>query len=62
MDPLEIDVQGTSSDSVTPQVITLNSLCFKISMKICPSVKRWTCNACTSMCTIMCAASDEEEK
>lgn len=57
MDPLEIDVQATTNDSASPQLITLNGICFKVSMKICPSVKRWTCNACTSTCTIMCMTS-----
>ena len=60
MDPLELDVQG-KSNSISPQFITVNAFCFKISMKICPSVKRWTCNGCTSTCTILCTTSAENE-
>lgn len=62
MDPLEIDVQATSNKSATPAVFTFNSFCFKVSMKVCPSVKRWTCTGCTSTCTLLCMSSDEADE
>lgn len=60
MDPLEINVSGTANTNA-PQIITLNNLCLKVSMKICPTVKRWTCTGCTQMCTSFCTMSEEDK-
>lgn len=61
MDPLELDIVFSDEGDVSPAALpTLNLACLKLSAKACPSVKRWTCIACTSLCTAFCATSDEQ--
>lgn len=61
MDQLELDITFSDEGTVSPAALpTLNLARLKLSAKSCPSVKRWTCVACTTMCTAFCAASDDQ--